>query len=68
MRRWPVDRARNSVLLVALTHTFVNRSNNDDGIAADMLSGDNRHTAALLAALILTTLLGIVLRTKLRRS
>jgi membrane protease YdiL (CAAX protease family) len=60
--------ARNSVLLVALTHTFFNRSNNSDGIAADILSGDNRSIAALLATLILTTLLGIILRKKLSRS
>ncbi len=60
--------ARNSVLLVALTHTFFNRSNNSDGIAADILSGDNRPIAALLATLILTTLLGIILRKKLSRS
>ena len=60
--------ARNSLLLVALTHTFFNRSNNSDGIAADILSGDNRPIAALLAALIVTILLGVVLRKRLSRS
>jgi membrane protease YdiL (CAAX protease family) len=60
--------ARNSLLLVALTHTFFNRSNNSDGIAADILSGDNRPIAALLATLILTVLLGVVLRKKLTGS
>ena len=31
--------AANSLLLVGLTHTFFNRSNNTDGIAADLLPG-----------------------------
>jgi membrane protease YdiL (CAAX protease family) len=60
--------AANSLLLVGLTHTFFNRSNNNDGIAADILIGDNRQNAALLATLVLTVLVGVVLRTKLTRS
>lgn len=60
--------AGNSLLLVGLTHTFFNRSNNSDGIAADILAGgDNRQTAALLAAVVLTIVLGVVLRKKLSR-
>src|SRR5581483_5483237 len=31
-----------SVMAAALMHTFFNRSNNSDGIAADLLIGDNR--------------------------
>jgi len=61
--------AANSLLLVGLTHTMFNRSNNRDGIAADLLpGGDSRQLAALLATLVLAVVLGLVLRTKLSRS
>jgi membrane protease YdiL (CAAX protease family) len=61
--------AANSLLLVGLTHTFFNRSNNSDGIAADLLpGGDSRQIAALLATVVLTVVLGLVLRKKLSRS
>jgi membrane protease YdiL (CAAX protease family) len=59
--------AANSILLAAATHTFFNRSNNIDGIAADLLEGSNRPVAALLAATLTTVVLGICLRRKLRR-
>jgi hypothetical protein len=61
--------AANSLLLVGLTHTFFNRSNNSDGIAADLLPGaDSRQLAALLATAVLTVMLGLLLRKKLSRS
>jgi len=60
--------AANSLLLVGLTHTMFNRSNNIDGIAADILTGPNRPVAALLATLTLTLLLGVLIRRKLSRS
>jgi membrane protease YdiL (CAAX protease family) len=61
--------AANSLLLVALTHAMFNRSNNIDGIAADILpGGDSRQIAALLATVVLTVVLGLVLRKKLGRS
>jgi membrane protease YdiL (CAAX protease family) len=61
--------AANSLLLVGLTHTFFNRSNNSDGIAADLLpGGDSRQLAALLATAVLTVMLGLLLRKKLSRS
>jgi uncharacterized protein len=61
--------ATNSLLLVGLTHTFFNRSNNSDGIAADFLpGGDSRQIAALLATVVLTIVLGLILRSKLSRS
>ena len=61
--------AANSLLLVGLTHTFFNRSNNTDGIAADLLpGGDSRQLAALLATVVLTVVLGLILRSKLSRS
>jgi CAAX protease family protein len=61
--------AANSLLLAALTHTMFNRSNNGDGLAADILrGGDSRQVAALLATVLLVVLLGLVLRKKLSRS
>jgi uncharacterized protein len=61
--------AGNSLLVVGLTHAMFNRSNNNDGIAADLLPGsDSRQLAALLATILLTVVLGLVLRRKLSRS
>jgi membrane protease YdiL (CAAX protease family) len=60
--------AANSLLLVGLTHTMFNRSNNLDGIAADILTGPNRPLAALLATVALTLLLGVLIRRKLSMS
>lgn len=52
----------NSVLAVAVAHTIFNRANNTDGIAADVLVGRQRQTAALIATVLVTVLLGIALR------
>jgi membrane protease YdiL (CAAX protease family) len=60
--------AANSVLLAASTHTFFNRSNNVDGIAADILTGDQRQGAALLTTAALTIILVIVSRRRLTRA
>jgi uncharacterized protein len=60
--------AANSILLAAVTHTFFNRSNNIDGIAADLLEVSNRPIAALLATTLTAVVLGVLLRRKLRRS
>jgi uncharacterized protein len=61
--------AANSLLLAGLTHTMFNRSNNGDGIVADILrGGDSRQVAALLATVLLVAMLGLVLRKKLSRS
>ena len=57
--------ARNSILLAATVHTFFNRSNNVDGIAADVLEGNNRMLAALLAMLVIVVVLGICIRKRL---
>jgi membrane protease YdiL (CAAX protease family) len=59
--------ALNSVLLVAVTHTFFNRSNNPDGIGADLVTGEARSLAALLASLLLTVVLCVVMRKGLTR-
>jgi membrane protease YdiL (CAAX protease family) len=61
--------AANSLLLVALTHAMFNRSNNRDGIVADLLPGsDSRQLAALLATIVLAAVLGLVLRRKLSQT
>ena len=60
--------AANSVLLAAVTHTFFNRSNNADGLAADILTGTQRQEAALLTALLLTAVLVMVLARRHRLS
>ena len=60
--------AANSILLVGLTHTMFNRSNNNDGIGAAILEGENRQFAALLATVLLMLVLGVLLRKKLSRS
>jgi uncharacterized protein len=60
--------AANSILLVGLTHTMFNRSNNNDGIGAAILEGENRQFAALLVTVLLTIVLGVLLRRKLSRS
>lgn len=60
--------AANSVLLVAITHTSFNRSNNVDGFTADVLRGEARPLAALLAALLVTVVLLVALRHRLGRA
>ena len=60
--------AANSVLLAAVTHTFFNRSNNADGVAADILAGPNQQAAATLTAVLLTVTLAAVNRRRLTRT
>jgi membrane protease YdiL (CAAX protease family) len=55
-----------SLLAVGLAHTMFNRSNNTDGIAAKLLEGNHRQGAALIATLLLTVILGLVLRGEAR--
>jgi uncharacterized protein len=57
-----------SVFAAALMHTFFNRSNNSDGIVADLLTGPNRPLAALIATVLLTIVLGFAIRRKLSRT
>jgi len=54
--------AANSLLAVGVAHTIFNRSNNADGIAARLLEGSHRQGAALLATLVVTVLLGLLMR------
>ena len=62
-----LERTRDSILAVALLHTFFNRSNNTDGIAADFLVGTQRTSAALLAWLLLTVVVAVAIRRQLGR-
>jgi hypothetical protein len=57
-----VARGSGSVLLAAVAHTSFNRSNNADGLAADILSGPNRPIAAPLTVVVLAVVLGVVTR------
>ena len=56
--------AGNSILLVAVVHTSFNRSNDTDGLAADILQGANRQNAAVLATLAVIVLLLALTRRK----
>ena len=60
--------AGNSLLVVAATHTSFNRSNNVDGIAADLLVGPARPLAALGAAVVVAALILVALRGRLGRA
>ena len=60
--------AGNSLLVVAAAHTSFNRSNNVDGLAADLLVGEARTLAALLAAVVVATLVLVALRGRLGRA
>jgi membrane protease YdiL (CAAX protease family) len=60
--------AGNSILVVAATHTSFNRSNNVDGIAADLLVGQARPLAALAAAIVVAALILFALRGRLGRA
>jgi membrane protease YdiL (CAAX protease family) len=60
--------ACNSILVVAATHTSFNRSNNVDGIAADLLVGQARPLAALVAAIVVAALILVALRGRLGRA
>jgi len=59
--------ARNSILLVAVMHTVFNRTNNDTGIAAGLLTGDTRQLAVPLAAIVLTVATAVLIRARLGR-
>jgi membrane protease YdiL (CAAX protease family) len=59
---------RGSVLAVAVLHTMFNRSNNDDGVVAGLVSGDGRKLAGLIAVLVLTGVVAVVARHRPSRS
>lgn len=55
----------NSLLAVAVTHSIVNRTQNPNGIAADLLDGQGYQLGFVIALLVLTGLLAICLRHRL---
>ncbi len=57
-----------SVLLVALLHSMFNRTNNDNGITAGILTGDGRAAAIPLAVIVLTAVTALVVRRRLGRA
>jgi membrane protease YdiL (CAAX protease family) len=59
---------RDSVLLVALLHSFFNRTSNDNGIAAGLLDGDARALAMPIAVIVLTAVTAVVIRRRLTRA
>jgi membrane protease YdiL (CAAX protease family) len=60
--------ARDSILLVAVLHSMFNRTNNEDGIAAAILSGDGRASAIPLAVIVLTAATALAIRRRLSRA
>jgi membrane protease YdiL (CAAX protease family) len=56
-----------SVLLVAVLHSVFNRSNNENGIAAGLLDGENRQLAVLVAALLVTAAGAVAARRTVRK-
>ncbi len=60
--------AGDSILLVAVMHSMFNRTNNDDGIAAAILTGDGRASAIPLAVIVLTAATALVIRRRLSRA
>ncbi len=60
--------AGDSILVVAVLHSMFNRTNNEDGIAATILTGDGRATAIPLAVIVLTAVAALVIRRRLSRA
>ncbi|MGY1694758.1 MULTISPECIES: CPBP family intramembrane glutamic endopeptidase [unclassified Geodermatophilus] len=56
-----------SLLLVALLHSVFNRTNNDNGIAAEFLDGQMRAISMLVATVLLTVAVAVVARRRLSR-
>jgi membrane protease YdiL (CAAX protease family) len=51
---------RDSLFAVALLHSVFNRTNNDNGIAAQPLDGQARSLTVLLAVIVLTTAIAVI--------
>jgi membrane protease YdiL (CAAX protease family) len=60
--------AGNSVLAVAVTHSVFNRTQNPNGIAAEVLTGQGYRLGVLAALLVLTGLVAVLARDRLGRS
>jgi hypothetical protein len=59
--------AADSVLVVAVLHSVFNRTNNSNGIAASLLSGDAGQLPILLATVPLTVIAAVAARRRLGR-
>jgi membrane protease YdiL (CAAX protease family) len=59
--------ARDSVFAVALLHSVFNRTNNDNGIAAQLLDGETRTLTMLIAVVLLTAVTAVTIRRRLTR-
>jgi membrane protease YdiL (CAAX protease family) len=58
---------RDSLFAVALLHSVFNRTNNDNGIAAEVLTGQARMLTMLIAVVILTAATAMTIRRRLTR-
>jgi hypothetical protein len=58
---------RDSVFAVALLHSVFNRTNNDNGIAAQLLDGKTRTLTMLIAVVVLTAVTAVTIRRRLTR-
>jgi membrane protease YdiL (CAAX protease family) len=59
---------RDSVLAVAVLHSVFNRTNNDNGIAAGLVTGEARTLTMLVAVLAVTVAVSVVFRGRLSRA
>jgi membrane protease YdiL (CAAX protease family) len=57
-----------SLLLVALMHSVFNRTNNENGIAADMVNGELRQLTMVIAVVVLTVVIALVFRGRLSKA
>jgi membrane protease YdiL (CAAX protease family) len=64
LRRATLD----SLFLVALAHSVFNRTNNNDGISANLVDGEMRGVTGLLAGLALTVTVGLLYRRRMTRA
>jgi len=57
-----------SLFLVALQHSVFNRTANENGIAATLLTGDARQISLLISLVVITVVTAVVIRSRLSRS
>jgi membrane protease YdiL (CAAX protease family) len=58
---------RDSVFAVALLHSIFNRTNNENGIAAELLNGQARTFSMLIAVIVITAATAVTIRHRLTR-
>jgi membrane protease YdiL (CAAX protease family) len=57
-----------SLFLVALQHSVFNRTANENGIAATLLTGDARGISLLISVVLITVVTAVLMRSRLSRS